>query len=128
MSYVLKGRRDSFWVSDSYWYGALKLAAVIGTWEPAGTSLWYDSKPETGEGDISIVETYTMHNNQVFYEADARRFGQALMDALNDVPDEQVDGDNLLQMLSGKEKKKNLERIAQMAIDGEIIIGPMEEK
>jgi len=125
VAYVLKGLKDSFWVSDSYWYGALKLASAAGSWEPAGTSLWdeYRSAEETLI-PIDITDTYIMNDNQTFYEADAKRFGRALMDALQDVPDEQVEGENLLQMLSGKVKKNNLKRIAQLAIDGEFIIGP----
>ena len=66
------------------------------------------------------------YDNQIFYEADAKRFGAALMDALQDVPNEEEEGENLLQMLSGESKKKNLKRIAQMALDGAITIGPAE--
>jgi hypothetical protein len=127
MSYVLKGRKDSFWVSNSYWYGALKLASIAGDWDPSGTSLWdqYRDEDDT-ETPIDIVDTYIMHDNQIFYEADAKRFGAALMDALQDVPNEEEEGENLLQMLSGESKKKNLKRIARMALDGEITIGPAE--
>ena len=125
MAYVLKGCKDSFWVSDSYWYGALKLASAAGSWEPAGTSLWDEYRDgKYPDIPIDITDTYIIHDNQTFYETDAKRFGRALMDALQDVPDEKVEGENLLQMLSGQVKKNNLKRIAQMAIDGEFIIGP----
>ena len=129
MSFTLKGCNDSFWVSDSYWYGALKLASAAGSWEPTGTSLWDEYRDmEYCNVPIDITDTYIINDNQTFYEADAKRFGSALMDALQDVPDEKVEGENLLQMLSGKVKKNNLRRIAQMAIDGEFVIGPEESE
>ena len=129
MSFTLKGCNDSFWVSDSYWYGALKLASAAGSWEPTGTSLWDEYRDmEYSNVPIDITDTYIINDNQTFYEADAKRFGSALMDALQDVPDEKVEGENLLQMLSGKVKKNNLRRIAQMAIDGEFVIGPEESE
>jgi hypothetical protein len=127
MPYVLKGKKDSFWVSDSYWYGALKLASAAGNWEPAGTSLWDEYRDgKYPDVPIDISDTYIAQDCQTFYTADALCFGHALLDALQDVPDEKVEGDNLLQMLSGKVKKNNLERIAQMAMDGEFTIGPQE--
>jgi hypothetical protein len=127
--YVLKGCKDSFWVSDSYWYGALKLASAAGNWEPAGTSLWDEYRDgEYLDVPLDVTDTYIVQDNQTFYTADAKRFGRALLDALQDVPDEIVKGDNLLQMLSGAVKKNNLKRIAQMAIDGEFIIGPEKPK
>jgi len=129
VSFTLKGCNDSFWVSDSYWYGALKLASAAGSWEPTGTSLWDEYRDmEYSNVPIDITDTYIINDNQTFYEADAKRFGSALMDALQDVPDEKVEGENLLQMLSGKVKKNNLRRIAQMAIDGEFVIGPEESE
>lgn len=125
MSYVLKGCNDSFWVSDSYWFGALKLASAAGSWEPAGTSLWDEYRDgKYPDAPIDVTDTYLMQDNQTFYASDAKRFGRALMDGLKDVPNEVVEGGNLLQMLSGEVKKSNLKRIARMAIDGEFIIGP----
>jgi len=126
--YLLSGVGDEFIVTRSYWWGALQLGSAFGCWAPTGTTAIFDiDEPEEFLVTKSRTEeSYVRWDRATIDEGDAANFSVALLKSLDDVPDFSCDGDTLIEMLSGRKKKRVLERIARLAHRGCFTITGLE--